>query len=36
MKEGYLQMKIAELNEKCKNIDNMINLEKSKIILLKL
>ena len=34
MKEGYLQMKIAELNEKCKNIDNMINLEKSKIILL--
>jgi hypothetical protein len=34
MKEGYLQMKIAELNEKCKNIDQIINIEKSKLILL--
>lgn len=34
MKEGYLQMKIAELNDKCKKIDQMINMEKSKIILL--
>ena len=34
MKEGYLQLKIAELNEKCKKIDQMINFEKSKIILL--
>jgi hypothetical protein len=34
MKEGYLQMKIAELNNKCKKIDQMINMEKSKIILL--
>jgi len=34
MKEGYLQIKIAELNDKCKKIDQMINLEKSKIILL--
>jgi hypothetical protein len=34
MKEGYLQIKIAELNDKCKNIDQMINMEKSKIILL--
>ena len=33
MKEGYLQIKIAELNDKCKEIDKMINLEKSKIIL---
>ena len=34
MKEGYLQMKIAELDNKCKKIDQMINMEKSKIILL--
>jgi hypothetical protein len=34
MKEGYLQIKIAELNDKCKKIDQMINMEKSKIILL--
>jgi len=34
MKEGYLQMKIAELNDKCRKIDQMINMEKSKIILL--
>ena len=34
MKEGYLQTKIAELNDKCKQIDQMISMEKSKIILL--
>ena len=34
MKEGYLQIKIAELDEKCKKIDQMINMEKSKLILL--
>ncbi len=34
MKEGYLQIKIAELYEKCKKIDQMINMEKSKLILL--
>jgi hypothetical protein len=34
MKEGYLQTKIAELNEKCKQIDHMITMEKSKILLL--
>ena len=34
MKEGYLQIKIAELNDKCKKIDQMINMEKSKLILL--
>ena len=34
MKEGYLQIKIAELNDKCKKIDQMINMERSKIILL--
>ncbi len=34
MKEGYLQIKIAKLNDECKEIDKMINLEKSKIILL--
>jgi hypothetical protein len=34
MKEGYLQMKIAELNDKCRKIDQMINMEKSKILLL--
>ncbi len=34
MKEGYLQIKIAELNDKCKKIDQMITMEKSKIILL--
>jgi hypothetical protein len=33
MKEGYLQIKIAELNDKCKKIDQMITMEKSKIIL---
>lgn len=34
MKEGYLQIKIAELNDKCKKIDQMIKMEKSKLILL--
>jgi len=34
MKEGYLQMKIAELNENCNKIDQMIKMEKSKLILL--
>jgi len=34
MKEGYLQMKIAELNESCNKIDQMIKMEKSKLILL--
>ena len=31
MKEGYLQLKIAELNNKCTQIDQMISLEKRKI-----
>jgi len=34
MKEGYLQLKISELNDKCKKIDQMIAMEKSKIQLL--
>ena len=34
MKEGYLQLKISELNDKCKQIDQMISMEKSKIELL--
>jgi hypothetical protein len=34
MKEGYLQLKIQELNDKCKQIDQMISMEKSKIELL--
>ena len=34
MKEGYLQIKIAELNDKCKKIDQMIKMEKSKLLLL--
>jgi len=34
MKEGYLQIKIAELDDKCKKIDQMIKMEKSKLILL--
>jgi len=34
MKEGYLQLKISELNEKCNKIDQMFSLEKSKIELL--
>jgi hypothetical protein len=31
MKEGYLQTKISELNDKCKLIDQMISIEESKI-----
>jgi len=34
MKEGYLQIKIQELNDKCTQIDQMIKMEKSKIKLL--
>jgi vacuolar-type H+-ATPase subunit I/STV1 len=34
MKEGYLQIKIQELNDKCRKIDQMIKMEKSKIKLL--
>jgi hypothetical protein len=34
MKEGYIQLKISELNDKCKKIDQMFSLEKSKIELL--
>ena len=34
MKEGYLQLKISELNDKCTKIDQMISMEKSKIELL--
>ncbi len=34
MKEGYLQLKIRELNDKCKKIDQMMEMEKSKIELL--
>ena len=34
MKEGYLQLKISELNDKCTQIDQMIQMEKSKIELL--
>ena len=31
MKEGYLQLKIAELNEKCNQIEKMLSLEDSKL-----
>ena len=34
MKEGYLQLKISELVDKCIKIDQMISMEKSKIELL--
>lgn len=34
MKEGYIQLKISELNEKFNKIDQMFSLEKSKIELL--
>ena len=34
MKEGYLQLKISELNDKCTKIDQIITMEKSKIELL--
>jgi hypothetical protein len=34
MKDGYIQLKIAEINDKCKNIEQLIKVEKSKIELL--
>ena len=34
MKEGYLQTKIADINEKCSRIEQLILLEESKIKLL--
>lgn len=34
MKEGYLQLKISELNDKCKKLDQLLTMEKSKIELL--
>ena len=34
MKEGYLQMKITEINDKCKQVDQLIEMEVSKIKLL--
>ena len=34
MKEGYMQLKIAELNDKFNKIDQMFSMEKSKIELL--
>jgi len=34
MKEGYLQLKIAEMNDKLNKIDQMFSMEKSKINLL--
>ncbi|KYK31614.1 MAG: hypothetical protein AYK22_02045 [Thermoplasmatales archaeon SG8-52-3] len=34
MKEGYIKLKIAELNDKCKHIDQIISMEKSKLELL--
>ncbi len=34
MKEGYIKLKIAELNDKCKQIDQIMSMEKSKLELL--
>jgi hypothetical protein len=34
MKEGYIKLKIAELNDKCNQIDQIITMEKSKLELL--
>jgi len=34
MKEGYLQMKIAEFNDKCNQLDQLLAMEESKIHLL--
>lgn len=34
MKEGYLQTKIAEINDKCKKAEQLISMEESKIKLL--
>lgn len=34
MKEGYIKLKISEINDKCKQIEQMISMEKSKLELL--
>ena len=34
MKEGYIQLKISEINDKCKQIEQMISMEKKRIELL--
>lgn len=34
MKEGYIQMKISEFNDKCNQIEQMLSLEDSKIRML--
>lgn len=34
MKEGYLQTKIAEMQEKCKQLEQLMSMERSKIALL--
>jgi len=34
MKEGYIKLKIAEINDKCQQIEQMISMEKSKLELL--
>ena len=34
MKEGYIQLKIAEINDKCKHLDQMISMEKKRLKLL--
>lgn len=31
MKEGYLQLKIAELNDKCQHIEQALSLEKANL-----
>lgn len=34
MKEGYIKLKISDINDKCKQIEQMISMEKSKLELL--
>ena len=34
MKEGYIKLKISEINDKCQQIEQMISMEKSKLELL--
>jgi hypothetical protein len=34
MKEGYLQMKITEFNDKCTQLEQLLSMEDSKIHLL--
>ena len=34
MKEGYIQLKITEINDKCKQIEQMISMEKKRIELM--